>query len=141
MLKQNNSNQDKEGMQDFEEYLKMLEGMEDVQSEDRDMPLLKGIRDEDLNTDDDKNHREYAEFMKRIYDIDIDEMADNSSRRLQSKPYEEEESEFNQDYESDMDKEYLHKLLAAYNDEENDTRIVSPFPFKREDNKPLLRSA
>jgi len=41
MLKQNNSNQDKEGMQDFEEYLKMLEGMEDVQSQDRDMPLLK----------------------------------------------------------------------------------------------------
>jgi len=113
MLKQNNSNQDKEGMQDFEEYLKMLEEMEDIHAEDRDMPALKGIRDEDLNSDDGVNHREYAEFMKRIYDIDIDEMADNSSRRLQSKPYGQEESEFNQNYESEMDEEYLHKLMAA----------------------------
>jgi len=89
MLKQNNSiqdNQDQEEMQGFEEYLKMLEGMEHAQSEDRDIPSLKANRGEDLSSDDDMNHREYAEFMKRIYDIDIDEMADNSSKRLQSKP-------------------------------------------------------
>jgi len=86
MLKQNNSNQDNEGMQGFEEYLKMLEGMDNAQSEDRDIPSLKANRGEDLSSDDDMNHREYAEFMKRIYDIDIDEMADNSSKRLQSKP-------------------------------------------------------
>jgi len=69
MLKQNNSiqdNQDQEEMQGFEEYLKMLEGMEHAQSEDRDIPSLKANRGEDLSSDDDMNHREYAEFMKRI---------------------------------------------------------------------------
>jgi len=61
----------------------MLEEMENVQAADKNMPTLKGIRDEDINSDDVTNHLENAEFMKRINDIDIDKMNNNNSKKIQ----------------------------------------------------------
>jgi len=63
----------------------MLEDMENVEAADKDMPTLKGINDEDINSDEVNNNLEYNEIMKRINDIDIDKMDNNNSRKIKLK--------------------------------------------------------
>jgi len=50
-----------------------LEEIEDRKSEDSGMPIIKADMGEDLNSDDVINHREYAQTMQRINDIDMDD--------------------------------------------------------------------
>lgn len=110
----------------FDEYLRLLKDIEDEENRQKSsQPLLRNSFDSDsydsYSSDEDKlakDQAEYAEYMRKLYDIDMDEYKNNEIQN----------------------NHFSRNLRSSQADDEIEGPIVSPFPFKKND-QPRLASS
>lgn len=90
---QENDNAEEIDQAKFDEYLRLLKDFEEEESRQKNtQPLLRNSFDSDSSNGNAvsnqdklaKDQDEYAEYMRRLYDIDIDEYKMNGGKNLRS---------------------------------------------------------